>query len=237
MPRSTAQGPTRSGGIAVALVDSVPLFRDGLSALVRRTPGMRWVGAAERPTAALQLHERFRPDVMVIDSGLDPRGHLCHMLAAQNGTGLLVLVQEAHRNTQYVAAALAAGVHGLVLRTAEPNQVTEAIRAVHEERRYLDAKLAPVLAAPRAKLKHWPEPTQQPLSRREHQVLHLIADGLENQSIAKVLFVSVETVRTHVKSILRKLGARDRTHAVAVAFRTGVLTVAPSTNEENTAGA
>ena len=89
----------------------------------------------------------------------------------------------------------------------------------------------------RGKLKHWPGVTQQPLSRREYQVLQLIADGLENQAIAKILFVSVETVRTHVKSILRKLGARDRTHAVAVAFRTGVLTTSPAANEENTAGA
>jgi DNA-binding NarL/FixJ family response regulator len=230
-------GSTQRTALAVALVDGVPLFRDGLSALVQRTPGMRWVGAAERPTAALQLHDRLRPDVMVIDSGLDPRAQLCHMLAADSQLGLLSLVQEAHRNSQYVAAALAAGVHGLVLRTADPTQVTDAIRAVYEERRYLDSRLAPVLAAPRGKLKHWPGPTQQPLSRREYQVLQLIADGLENQSIAKILFVSVETVRTHVKSILRKLGARDRTHAVAVAFRTGVLTASPPANEENTAGA
>lgn len=227
-----------STGLAVALVDGVPLFRDGLSALVHRMPGMRWVGAAERHAAALQLRERMKPDLMVIDSGLDPRGQLCHTLTSTDeNLGVLVLVQEAHRTTQYVAGALAAGVHGLLLRSAEPGQVIEAIRVTHAERRYLDPALAPVLAAPRGRLKHWPAPTQQPLSRREYQVLQLIADGLENQSIAKILFVSVETVRTHVKSILRKLGARDRTHAVAVAFRTGVLTTAPATNDETTAGA
>jgi len=233
MPRSTAQRPA---SLAIALLDGVPLFRDGLSALVHRTPGLHWVGAADRPTAALRLRDRFQPDVMLIDSGLDPRGQLCHALST-TGTNLLVLVQESHRNTQYVAGALAAGVHGLVLRTAEPDQIIDAIAATSEEQRYLDPKLAPALAAPRGKLKHWPGPTQQPLSRREYQVLQLVADGLENQAIAKILFVSVETVRTHVKSILRKLGARDRTHAVAVAFRTGVLTTAPATNEENTAGA
>src|SRR5207253_2149374 len=106
----------------------------------------------------------LRPDVMVIDSGLDPRAHLCHMLAGEENLSLLVLVQEAHRNTQYLAAALAAGVQGLVLRTAEPGQLTDAIRAVYEDRRYLDPKLAQALAAPRGKLKHWPGPTQQPLS-------------------------------------------------------------------------
>jgi DNA-binding NarL/FixJ family response regulator len=93
---------------------------------------------------------------------------------------------------------------------------------VHAERRYLDAALAPVLTAPTDKPARGQ--ARQPLSRREYQVLQLIADGLENQAIATILFVSVETIRTHVKSILRKLASRDRTHAVAIAFRAGVLT-------------
>jgi DNA-binding NarL/FixJ family response regulator len=211
-------------GVAVALVDGLPLFRDGMSALVHRTPGLRWVGAAERANAALALCERFRPNVVVIDSTLDPRSQLGHLLiAADPEVAVLTTVGEQHRNAGFVATALAAGVHGLVLRTAEPAQLVEAIRAVHGERRYLDPALAPILIAPRSRLARLPSPAQQPLSRREYQVLQLIADGLENQAIAKLLYVSVETVRTHVKSILRKLSARDRTHAVAVAFRTGVL--------------
>jgi DNA-binding NarL/FixJ family response regulator len=222
MPRGSTQ--LRTSGLTVALVDGVPLFRDGLSALIHRTPGMRWLGAAGRPNTALQLCERFRPDVVLVDSGLDPRNHLCQMLAAGDpAVAVLVLVGEPQRTTTYVAAALAAGVHGLVLRTAEPAQILDAIRAVDAERRYLDAALTPILTAPRGRLAELPGPVQQPLSRREYQVLQLIADGLENQAIAKILFVSVETVRTHVKSILRKLAARDRTHAVAVAFRYGVL--------------
>lgn len=222
--RSTSQARPTNGGLGIALVDGIPLFRDGLSALVHRTPGMRWVGAAEHPNSALQLCERFRPHVVLIDSSLDPRNHLSTMLASSDAElAVLVLVGDAHRTTQYVAGALAGGVHGLVLRSAEPAQLIDAIRAVHTERRYLDAALAPVVAAPRGRLAHQPSASQQPLSKREYQVLHLIADGLENQAIATILFVSVETVRTHVKSILRKLAARDRTHAVAVAFRSGVL--------------
>jgi DNA-binding NarL/FixJ family response regulator len=227
MPRGASQGPLRSertGVLTVALVDGVPMFRDGLSALIHRTPGMRWVGAAERANTALQLCERFRPDVMLVDSGVDPRNHIGHMLAgADPRLAVLVLVAEPQRTTQYVASALAAGAHGVILRSAEPGQLISAIRTVHVERRYLDAALTPTLSAPRARLTHLPGPVQQPLSRREYQVLQLIADGLENQAIAKILFVSVETIRTHVKSILRKLAARDRTHAVAVAFRLGVL--------------
>lgn len=229
MPHSTIQHPAvplarnAKASLGIALIDSVPLFRDGLSALVQRTPGMRWMGATERPYAALQLCERFRPNVVLIDSNLDPRNHLSHRLAGSSDTlSVLLLISEAHRTTHYLASALAGGVQGMVLRSVEPAQLLDAIRAVHTERRYLDSALAPSLAAPTGRLSPLYGPAQQ-LSRREYQVLQLIAEGLENQAIAKILYVSVETVRTHVKSILRKLAARDRTHAVAVAFRTGML--------------
>ncbi|GLW92232.1 response regulator transcription factor [Actinokineospora globicatena] len=227
MPRSTHRafvGRLGEISMTVALVDGVPLFREGLSALVLRTPGLRWLGATDTPQSALGFTERFRPDVVLIDSGLDPRGHLSTSLcAACPNLAVLILVREAHRTTQYVATAITAGVHGVIQRSVEPPQVVEAIRAVHETRRYLDPGLAATVAAPRTRLARVAD-DMQPLSRREFQVLQLIADGLENQAIAKVLFVSVETVRTHVKSILRKFGARDRTHAVAVAFKSGVLT-------------
>ena len=99
----------------------------------------------------------------------------------------------------------------------------DAVRTVYDGRSYVDPTLAQVVSAPGNRAPVHNGDGQRALSRREFQVLHLISDGLENQAIAKILYVSVETVRTHVKSILRKLGARDRTHAVAVAFRSGVL--------------
>ncbi len=223
MPRVTIPRPVGQAGLGIVLVDGVPLFREGLSALVMRTPGLRWLGATDTPQGAVAMVERFRPTVALVDSGLDPRHHLSHMLTAGHpDLTMLILVRDAHRTTHYVATALASGVHGVILRSAEPPQVVEALHALHRDRRYVDPALAQTVAAPRAKLA-WLSETTQPLSRREFQVLQLIADGLENQAIAKILYVSVETIRTHVKSILRKLSARDRTHAVAVAFRAGVL--------------
>ncbi|WP_026424603.1 LuxR C-terminal-related transcriptional regulator [Actinokineospora inagensis] len=228
MPRSTPQAAGAPAGPAIALVDGVPLFREGLSALVLRTPGLRWLGATDTPQGAVGFAERFQPDVVLIDSGLDPRGHLSTMLTAANTElAVLIMVRDGHRTTQYVATAIAAGVHGVIQRSVEPPQLVEAILAVHATRRYLDPALAKTVAAPRGRLAPLPGMDQQSLSRREFQVLQLIADGLENQAIARILYVSVETVRTHVKSILRKLGARDRTHAVAVAFKSGVL-IAPA---------
>lgn len=211
---------TRSVG--VALVDGTPLIREGLSAVVHRAPGLRWVGGAENASVGVRLCERLRPDVVIVDAALDPRGQLCQVLAANQALAVVLLVDEPRRTTQYIASALTAGVRGVVLRSAQPQQLVKAIVTAHTEGRYLDPSLANTLSAPVARPRR-PDSPRQPLSQREFQVLQLIADGLENQAIADVLFVSVETVRTHVKSILRKLSSRDRTHAVAVAFRSGVL--------------
>lgn len=221
--RVRSRESTTPVALTVALIDGTPLVREGLSMLVHRSPGLRWVGATDTANAGLRLCERFRPNVVLIDSTIDPRGSLSHLIVANHPeTAVILLIGEQHRTTQYVANALTAGVRGALLRTATPPQLIGAIQTVHREGRYVDSALAPALAAPigrRLETGH----IHQPLSRREHQVLQLIADGLENQAIADILYVSVETVRTHVKSILRKLASRDRTHAVAVAFRSGVL--------------
>lgn len=222
MPNSI--GRTAEGGIRIALVDSIPLFREGLSALALRTRGLHWTGAVSSPHTALQLCGRLRPQVVLVDSALDPNYHLCHMLTgADPDIAVLALVQDQHKTTRYVAGAVSAGVHGMVLRTVEPPQLVLAIHRVHIERRYVDPGLATTVLTPRGMDGGNGGNSHPALSKREYQVLQLIADGLENQAIANTLFVSVETVRTHVKSILRKLSARDRTHAVAVAFRSGVL--------------
>src|SRR5439155_19803321 len=104
--------------------------------------------------------------------------------------------------------------------------------------RYIDPALAPLTTPGRSR---GGDPSvgrrpRMPLSRREYQVLQLVAEGLENAAIAKVLYLSVETVRTHVKSILRKLSARDRTHAVTIAFRAGILIAQPEDSPERKPG-
>lgn len=205
----------------VLAIDPVPLFREGLASLSERTVGIKLLGLTANMHSAVTLCERLRPDVVMVDSVLDPRCHLAQLLTnSDDSFNVLSVVREPLRSPRYVATALAAGVHGMVLRTAEPAQLIDAIRRTHLERRYLDPELAALATG--LGVRHTMT-ARQPLSRREYQVLQLISDGLENQAIAKSLFVSVETVRTHVKSILRKLHARDRAHAVAVAFRLGVL--------------
>ena len=185
--------------IGVLVIDPVPLFRDGLVGLFDRSPSVRLLGLTANMNHAVALCERAHPDVVLLDSVLDPRCQLAQLLASDE-SAVLSVVREPLRSPRYVAAALAAGVRGLVLRSAEPAQLLDAIRRTHLERRYLDPELAALATG--LGVRHTVA-ARQPLSRREYQVLQLISDGLENQAIAKSLFVSVETVRTHVKSILR----------------------------------
>ncbi|WP_238412625.1 response regulator transcription factor [Saccharothrix deserti] len=202
-------------------MDPVPLFREGVAAVVRRTPAMHWLGATGHLHTALRMHERLRPDVLLVDSLLDPQGHLATLLTGNDPALVVIsLVREPHRTAKFVRSALSAGVHGMVPRAGEISEVLQAISRAHAERAYVDPTLAPLAAGftPTAEAG-----TRRSLSRREYEVLQLIADGLENQAVANELYVSVETVRTHVKNILRKLRARDRTHAVSLAYQAGLL--------------
>jgi DNA-binding NarL/FixJ family response regulator len=237
--RVQASPPTAGGrSLGVAAIEPIPIFRDGLSSLVHRTQGLHWVGHAASHHAALQLCEQLKPNVVVLDSALDPNCHLTRLLTAGDPALVIVtLIRETNRSPQYLSAAMAAGVHAAMPRATDPRRLGEAIQRAHTDRRYLDPALAVLTARPKRRPAgqvngqvngERPAPRlPMPLSRREYQVLQLVAEGMENSGIAKILFLSVETVRTHVKSILRKLSARDRTHAVTIAFRGGILITLP----------
>lgn len=221
-----------SRSLGIAAIDPVPIFRDGLSSLVHRTQGLHWVGYAAGHHAALQLCEQLKPDVIVLDSALDPNCHLTRLLSTADPALVIVtLICETNRTQQYLAAAIAAGMNAAMPRATDPCRLAEAIRRAYTDRRYLDPALVALSTRPRRKAEAGRTGDRSglpmPLSRREYQVLQLVAEGLENSRIAKILFLSVETVRTHVKSILRKLSAHDRTHAVAIAFRGGILIAQP----------
>jgi DNA-binding NarL/FixJ family response regulator len=237
-PNRAQQGSPPVRSLGVAAVDPVPFCREGLSAIVARTPGLHWAGHAGNPHAALQLAEQIHPDVILVDSGLDPHGHLTKLLVSGDPAVLVIaLVREAHRTPAYLQGAMLSGAHAALPRTADARRLVEAIRRAHLDRRYLDPALAP-LAGPQRQSAGRNDSVasarrpRMPLSRREYQVLQLVAEGLENAAIAKLLYLSVETVRTHVKSILRKLSARDRTHAVTIAFRNGILIAQPDDGPE-----
>lgn len=212
-----ARGGTIGRPVGVAIVDEMPLFREGLSVRVLRDPAMRLAGVAGSVNPAVLSRDRLAVDVLVLDAALDPRAQLLRRLTEANPKlVVVVLVREPCRTSHYVAAAQAAGARGLVPHAAPPERILEAIRRSRSGW-YVDPALAELVVDPS------PATSGRPLSRREDEVLRLIADGYSNQGIADALVVSVETVRTHIKSLLRKLAARDRAHAVSIGYRTGLL--------------
>ncbi|TVT23062.1 response regulator transcription factor [Amycolatopsis rhizosphaerae] len=217
----------------VAAVDADAIYRAGLSWLIGRAPDLTWVGHAGTTRGALRLAAHARADVVLVDSRLDPQGELTRILSSgEHGLTVLLVVEDGDHDPEFVARMMEAGAQGAIPRAAEAGQLLMGIRRTLPGRRYLDPVLAglstdcPVTPAPRARR---PAAANSALavalSQREYQVLDLLAEGLENAAIADIFGVSVETVRTHVKNILRKLRARDRTHAVSIGFRHGLLTL------------
>ncbi|SFJ26568.1 DNA-binding response regulator, NarL/FixJ family, contains REC and HTH domains [Amycolatopsis sacchari] len=192
----------------VVVVDLDPIYRAGLAWIVDNAPDLEWAGHTATVRGAAQLVAQARPDLVLLDSRVDQQGRLPRLLGgADRVPAVLVVVAERHDEPEYITGALDAGARGVVPRSAGAWHLLECVRAACAGR-----------------------PVQRPrvvstgvLSPREAQVLDLLAEGLGNAAIADVLRLSVETIRTHVRSILRKLRARDRTHAVAIGFRNGLL--------------
>lgn len=215
----------RRAVLRVMMVDALPLAAHGLHALVEATRGLAWCGAARSVPAALVAVREVRPNIVLVDSDLDRDARGLRALRSACPDVLLVgLVRDDHRAAaDYLPAARVARVNGLVARSAAPNVLLAAIRAVHDGHTFLDPQLTTLSTGARASDEAViPKPTSR-LSARQREVLSLIARGQHNAEIAELLAVSVETVRTHVKEVLRKLSTRDRAHAVARGYQLGLL--------------
>jgi DNA-binding NarL/FixJ family response regulator len=213
-------GPTAT--LRVLAVEATPLVREGLRKVIEQAAGLRWLGATGSPHAVRGGLPRLHPNVVVLDSALDPRGGLIHDLVTANAELTVVaLLNDHHRTATYLRIAQSAGAHGLVRRSTAPETLVAAILRAHYTRWFVDPDLVPVPGTPP---EHRPiDSTDTLLSARQRQVLDLIAAGLNSQGIAEKLVVSPETVRTHIKQLLRRLEARDRAHAVSRAYQLGVL--------------
>ncbi|HUR84053.1 MAG TPA: response regulator transcription factor [Solirubrobacteraceae bacterium] len=176
--------------------------------------GHQIVGATRSPERALNLIRATRPDVAIID--IDLGGASGTALARQLQTerpGLGILLYSGLEEPAALAEALACGAHGFVLKAAPPKELLEAVATVAHGDSWLDPRL-PRLMRPYAE----ETPTTR-LSPREYEVLVLLADGLTGQAIADRLFLSPDTIRTHVRNAKRKLGAHTRSQAIAMVVR------------------
>lgn len=195
------------------LADDHDAIRDGLRAHIERAQLAMVVAEARSGEQTLDLCSALRPSLAVLDlqmPGLSGVGLLTALRDRNLPTRVLVLSDRDDRET--LELALGAGALGLISKECDWNVFVEAVRATLDNRRYIDPALASTLPS-----------SPDPLSDRELQVLHLLADGCQNEEIAQELEVALETVKSHVSSLLKKLGARTRTDAVAIALRRAII--------------
>ncbi|NAZ77821.1 response regulator [Kineococcus sp. T13] len=213
--------------VRVALVDDEPLLRSGLAAVVGAEPDLLVVGEAGDGSEVPALVARTAPDVVLMDvrmPGLD--GIEATRALVRAGSSARVLVLTTFANDEHVFDALAAGADGFLLKRCTPEEVLHGIRTVARGESLLFPDAVRELARRHVRgggRGAAQVPQLARLTARERQVLRLVAAGLSNAEIAAELVVGVETVRSHVAAVLAKTGARDRTQAVVLAYRSGFV--------------
>jgi DNA-binding NarL/FixJ family response regulator len=207
----------------ILLVDDDALIRAGLRAVLDAEEDLTVLGEAHDGAEVVPAALRLRPDVVLMDVRM-PRVdgiQATRLLMQRLDRPPKVLVVTTFENDEYVYEALRAGAAGFLLKRARPERIVEAVRVVARG----DSLLFPA-AVRRLAAAYGPAQDRLPgvrLTEREGEVLTLIADGLSNSEIAERLVLGVETVKTHVGNVLGKLGVRDRTQAVVVAYKSGFI--------------
>jgi DNA-binding NarL/FixJ family response regulator len=215
-----------SSPIRVVVVDDHRIVREGLRAMLNAVPEIEIVGEAEDLDGALDAITSGRPDVVLLDvrlrraSGLDA----CRAITKHH-PDVKVVFLTVYEDEQYVFEALRVGARGYMLKKVSPEDILHILQAVQAGEVVIDRALGGKIALRSAALRKgsdWPG-VERGLTPRESEVLVKIVDGLDNKAIGQALFITEDTVKSHVKGILRKLGARDRGQAISIAFKEGLI--------------
>jgi DNA-binding NarL/FixJ family response regulator len=201
--------------IRIFSVDDHPLMREGIAAIIRNEADMTLVAEATCGREAIQGFRDHRPDVTLMDLRMPDISGIDAMVAIRTEfpNARIIMLTTSEGDVE-IKQALQAGAQGYMLKTMPRKQLVEMIRKVHAGKKHIPHEVAANLA------EHM---SDEALSKREVEVLRKIADGNRNSDIAALLFVSEETIKGHVKHIMEKLGASDRTEAVAIGIRRGII--------------
>lgn len=206
---------TGPAAIRIMCVDDHPLLREGLAALINNQPGMELVAQAANAQEGIAQFRRHRPDVTLMDLRLPDRSGIDAMIAIRSEfPEARVIMLTTFEGDVEIQRALEAGARGYILKNTPPKDLVDVILQVHAGKKRIPTQVATRLA------EHL---SDESLTDREIEVLRQIAEGNRNRDIAEKLFITEETVKVHIKHIMDKLGASDRTQAVAIGVRRGII--------------
>jgi DNA-binding NarL/FixJ family response regulator len=201
--------------IRVLSIDDHPLVREGLAALINSQADMDIVGQGATGAEAIKLFGELQPDVALMDVRLPDISGIDAMITILSASpqARVIMVTSSEGDVE-MERALAGGAKGYILKSMPPREVLEAIRKVHAGKKAIPPEIAEQLA------NHMSDET---LTAREIEVLQQVAEGKRNRDIADRLFISEGTVKVHIQHIMDKLGASDRTQAITIAVRRGII--------------
>lgn len=201
--------------VRVLTVDDHPLMREGIGAIINSQADMLLAGQAANGREAIQKFREARPDVTLMDLRLPDMSGIDALVSIRSEFPQAhVIMLTTFEGDVEIQRALRAGARAYILKTMPPKELLEVIRQVHSGRKRIPTEVAAQLAA---------HLSDDALTPREIDVLRHVAGGNRNRDIAERLFISEETVKVHIKHVMEKLGASDRTQAVAIGVRRGII--------------
>jgi DNA-binding NarL/FixJ family response regulator len=204
-----------SDRIRILSVDDHPLLHEGIAIVIKNQSDMVLAGEAFNGREALQKFRELRPDITLLDLRLPDIGGIDVMIAirAEFPEARIIMLTTFEGDAE-IQRALESGARAYLLKSTPPKELVEIIRKVHGGKKPIPAEIAAHLA------EHYGD---EQLTEREIEVLRQVAEGNRNRDIAEKLYISEETVKVHIKHVMEKLGAADRTQAVAIGVRRGII--------------